>query len=86
MSTNMPSTNPIDLKHKSCKQPQLQNFEPASDTPTIISIANSKIKAHPLKNTQLANPSTSTTTTTLAHSNHYKRKSVLNSYIKPQRK
>ncbi len=37
----MPSTNPIDLKHKSCKQPQLQNFEPASDTPTIISINKS---------------------------------------------
>ncbi len=56
MSTGTSSTNPIDLNHKSCKQHQLQDFEPAADTPTIISIANSKIKAHPPKNAPLANP------------------------------
>ena len=59
-----PSTNPINLNHKSCQQHQLQNFEPATDTPTIISINNSNKKSCLLKNA--------------LHSNHYKRNSEFN--------
>ncbi len=47
-------TNPIDLNYKSCKHHQLQNFAPAANTPTIISIAKSKIKACPPTNAMLA--------------------------------